>query len=184
MTRAFGGTADVRAAQVKDVLRARARALAQTPPTTTRPDAIDALVFGIGDERFALEARFVLGVFRVPTLCLLPPAAAPLIGITEWRGDLLTLLDLRRALGQTSHALTDRTVALALGERQPSFGILADAVHGHRAIPLADLAAAPSAPAGTPRHLRGITSDAVLLVDALALLEVQPSPPNGHSPLP
>lgn len=162
---------DAEAARVRAILRSRARDLARVPAVQRPVESVDVLTFSIGAERFAVESRYVQGIFRVATLTLLPAAAAPLIGITEWQGDLLTLTDLRRTLGFGGHALTDRTLVVSIGARQSSLGVLVDAVIAHRSIPLADIAAVPAGAAATPQYLRGITSDAVVLVDALALLD-------------
>jgi purine-binding chemotaxis protein CheW len=168
---------DARELRRREQLRARARELARVPPPAASAEAVDVVTFALGDERFALPSRYVVGAFRVTTLALLPPAAAPLLGITEWQGDLLMLLDLRRALGYSTQALSDRTLALALGEREPVLGILVDRVLDHRAMSLADVLPAPAGAASSAGLLHGITGDAVLLIDPAALLAAHPSQP-------
>jgi purine-binding chemotaxis protein CheW len=161
---------DVCALRVRERLRERARALARVPTPDVPLEVVDVVIFAVGEERFALPSHHVLDVFRVSTLALLPPAAAPLVAITEWQGDLLTLLDLRGALGYVTASLSDRTVGLTLGADQPTLGILVDRVIEHRPLPSAAVAPAPAGTDHSRRLVRGITSDAVLLLDGEALL--------------
>ena len=42
-----------------------------------------------GEERFAVEARHVVEVFRLAELTTLPGAPPPVAGVTAWRGGLL-----------------------------------------------------------------------------------------------
>lgn len=158
---------------VRRVLQERARALATVPAREVESESIDLLTFTIGRERFAFESRHVVDVFRVTSLSLLPPAAAPFIAITEWKGDLLTLLDLKKALGSGGNALTDRSLVITLGSRHATLGVLADSVSAHEGVPLVDIGAAPPATAASQRYIRGITPDAILIVDALALQQSQ-----------
>lgn len=163
--------------RLRAVLEERARALAEVPAVSGPDEAIDVLSFAIGGERFAVESRHVVGVFRVAALSLLPPAASPLVAITEWRGELLTLVDLRRALGYATDALNDRSLVLALGKRHAALGILVDVVHAHESLPLGRVSARPN---GGHPLVRGLTDDATLLLDARALLD--PAYPHGHRP--
>jgi chemotaxis signal transduction protein len=58
----------------------------------------------------------------------LPGASAPLFGITHWRGDVLTLLDLRAALGAHAGGVTDLSRIIVAGRADRRFGMVVDAV--------------------------------------------------------
>src|SRR5690554_5522879 len=84
-------------AEHTELLRARAQALARAPavtdPATSADDRFQAPVFALGDERYALDTRHVLRAEVLTELTPLPGVGAPLHSLTQWRGDVLTLLD-------------------------------------------------------------------------------------------
>ena len=155
-----------------DVLRKRAAELARVPAADRRAEAIPAVIFELADERYAIEARIVLQVHVLRELTPLAGARPPLFGITHWRGMVLTILDLRAELGVRSQGITDLSRVLVIdGGRQP-FGILADAARDF--IDLAQTTVRPLAAddASARTLLRGITDDAVLVMDPDAVLAV------------
>ncbi|HSK20860.1 MAG TPA: chemotaxis protein CheW [Longimicrobiales bacterium] len=153
-----------------DVLRKRAEELARVPAADRTSEAIPAVIFELADERYAIDARIVLQVHVLRELTPLAGARPPLFGITHWRGMVLTILDLRAELGVSSKGITDLSRVLVIdGGRQP-FGILADAARD-----FIDLAQRTVRPLGAEEVsartlLRGITDDAVLVMDPDAVL--------------
>ena len=155
-----------------DVLRKRAAELARVPTAGRMSQAVPAVIFELADERYAIEARIVLQVHVLRELTPLAGARPPLFGVTHWRGMVLTILDLRAELGVRSRGVTDLSRVLVIdGGRQP-FGILADAARDF--IDLAQTTVRPlgAEEATTRTLLRGITDDAVLVLDADAVLAV------------
>ena len=153
-----------------DILRKRAADLARMPAVDRASEAMPAVIFELADERYAIEAGIVLQVHVLHELTPLAGARPPLFGITHWRGMVLTILDLRAELGVRSTGLTDLSRVLVIdGGRQP-FGILADAARDF--IDLAQTTVRPlSAEEASARTLlRGITDDAVLVMDSDAVL--------------
>jgi hypothetical protein len=57
------------------------------------------LVFTLGASRFALRLGEVAGVMEPAGIRRIPDAAGPVLGLCEWRGRILTVLDLPRLLG-------------------------------------------------------------------------------------
>jgi chemotaxis signal transduction protein len=81
------------------------------------------------------------------------------------------VLDLGSALGRPHEGIADRkrVLALASGE-QAAFGILIDAIDDVMELPLADIRPLPTREEAAITLLRGVTSDAVLVLDADALI--------------
>lgn len=155
-----------------DVLRKRAAELARVPAREHASKAQPAVIFELADERYAIDARIVLQVHVLRELTPLAGARPPLFGITHWRGMVLTILDLRAELGVSSKGVTDLSRVLVIdGGRQP-FGILADAARDF--IDLAQTTVRPlgAEEAAARTLLRGITDDAVLVMDPDAVLAV------------
>jgi purine-binding chemotaxis protein CheW len=155
-----------------DVLRRRAAALARVVRDDTAGETLPAVVFELVDERYAVDARVVLQVHVLSELTPLAGAAAPLFGITHWRGSVLTILDLREQLGVRARGLTDLSRVIVIdGGRQP-FGILADAARDFIDLDESSIRPLSADDAARGSLLRGITDDAVLVLDTDALLGV------------
>jgi purine-binding chemotaxis protein CheW len=166
-----GTTAAVRrpAEQHREVLRRRAAALARVHRRERGVDLASAVVFSLGQTRFGINAACVLEAAVLRELTPLPGAPAPLFGVTHWRGSVLTLLDLRGALGVQPRGLTELGRILVLDGPDRLFAIVADAVQDIIEVDVQLLARLPDDEAGTGL-LRGITADGVLYVDEQALL--------------
>lgn len=154
----------------REVLEERARALARPAARAQAGDAVEVITFTLADETYAIESRYVLAVFRLAELSRLPGAAPPVFGVTAWRGELLTILDLRPLLGLSVVALNDLSRVIVLGEDRPAFGILADAVQDLVTLPAAELRALPEGVAAQREFLRAVTANATLVLDGERLL--------------
>ena len=157
-----------------EILRQRARRLARPTVDSLLAGGIDAIAFSLGRERYAVEARYVFAVFRLESLTPLPGARAPVAGVTPWRGDVLTVLDIRSLIGASSTSLDDLARVIVLGADRPEFGLLADRLDDPLRLEPGSVhpLSADRASRGS-EILRGVTSDAVVILDALALLARQ-----------
>lgn len=174
-----GGAADGGLApdRSRELLEARARALAATEESRAEDDAtLEVLTFSLGNEVFAVETCHVMGVVPLANATPLPGAAAPVWGVTVWRGDLLTVLDVRSEVGLSAGALDDLGWVIVLGgEQQPAFGLLVG-----RAREVVRLSGAEITPPGVGgaaagKYLRGISRGAVLVLAGDALLRAHGS---------
>jgi purine-binding chemotaxis protein CheW len=133
---------------------------------------LELLTYALANEVYAVESRYVAAVFRLTGLSPLPGAEPPVFGVTAWRGELLTILDLRAALGLSITALNDLSWVIVLGEERPAFGILADAVRELVNLPAFAVREPPEGIAAQREYLRGVTPDAVLVLEATKLLQL------------
>ena len=170
------GTAEARA-----LLAERARRLAQ-PVEVAPVDQIEVLVFELAGERYGIESRWVQAVFVLRHRAPLPGAQPPIDGITAWRGELLTLLELRATLGLPVNALHDLARVIVLGlHRQAAFGIVTDAVHSVVQVSVAALHPLPDGAGGHRRYIKGVTGDALLILDPERLLRlIEPASAPGE----
>lgn len=158
--------------RARQVLEERARALARPVAQPSSGDTLELLTFALANEVYAVESRFVAAVFQLIDLSPLPGAKPPVCGVTAWRGDLLMILDLRASLGLSVAALNDLSRVIVLGEERPAFGILADAVRELVNLPASAVREPPQGVAAQREYLRGVTGDAVLVLDAEQLLRM------------
>jgi purine-binding chemotaxis protein CheW len=154
----------------RDLLRRRALHLARVAAAPAGGDIITALVFEFGEGRYAVDAAAVLQVAPLRDLTPLPGAALPLLGVTYWRGQVLTVLDLREPLGVRVRGLTDMGRLIVFGGHSHDFGILADTVRDMIDVDLSQLRPVEAHAARDDALVRGMTDDAVLVIDAATLL--------------
>ena len=163
-------TPDARADRERAVLEERARALAR-PVASAAPTGVSHVVFTLAREHYVVPASQVLAVFRLPALVRLPGAHPPVVGLTAWRGDVLTLLDVRSLVGAPPSALDDLALVVVLGDDTPEFGLLADRVLDAVSIAPDDLLPLPGrAGAAVDPVLRGVTRAGQLVLDGAGLL--------------
>ena len=158
-------------AQERAILARRAAQLARRSEQTEVTETVEVAVFRYGRERYAIELGCLLQIFALRDLALLPGAGPPVIGLTPWRGGLLRLLDLGAALGRPHEGIADRKRVLALASgSQAAFGILIDMIDDVRTLPVEEIRPLPERDDEHAAMLRGVTRDAVLVLDADELI--------------
>lgn len=152
------------------ILDRRARALAVATSEGTAERLLEIVVFAVAGERYAVESRYVREVLRRPDVARLPGASPPVLGLAAWRGEILTLLDLRHLLTLPPATPGEEPGYLVvLGEHEPVCGILVDSIEGLLSIDDAVLHDAPGA--RRERSLvRRVAPDALNLIDATELV--------------
>jgi len=155
----------------RDILEARARELARPLGKPLESNALEVITFALADETYAIETRYVMAAFRLTELCPIPGAQRPIFGVAAWRGELLTILDLRPLFGASVVALNDLARVLVLGEKRAVCGVLADTVRDLVTIPESQLVETVHAVTANRALFRGITRDAMLVLNGKTLLE-------------
>lgn len=154
------------------ILRERALALA-TEPGETRDltDSIEVVEFSLAHERYAVESAYVREVYPLQSLTRLPCTPAFVLGIVNLRGEIVSVIDLRKFFDLPQTGLPDLNKIIVLESRNMMFGILADVILGARRIPLADIQPAlPTLTGIREKYLKGITAERTVVLDAGKLL--------------
>src|SRR6266446_5169387 len=100
----------------QEVMDARALLLAQTPAGEAQTVAtFEVIVFTLANERYAIETCHVREVIRFSDFTPLPGAPEFLVGVTNLRGHILAVVDLRKFFGVAARGLTDLSRVLVLG---------------------------------------------------------------------
>ncbi len=156
----------------REILEERARILARPPPAEVQAaDRLELLVFSLSGETYALETRSVREVARFADFTAVPGASPFLLGVTNLRGEILPVFDLRRLAGIAPKGLTDLSRLLVLGEDREELGLLADEVSEVKRMRREEILDPPEELAAIGRALLlGVTKDAVIVLDGAGLL--------------
>ena len=158
--------------EAKRILRERALALAAEPAGMQDLDqSIEVVEFLLEHERYAVETCHVREVYPLENLTPLPCTPAFVLGIVNLRGEIVSVIDVRKFFDLPQTGLPDLNKVIVLESGNMVFGILADAILGVRRIALAEIQ--PSLPTLTgirEKYLRGITPERTVVLDAAKLL--------------
>lgn len=158
--------------ETQRILKARAQALALEPvQAEAANERLEVVEFLLAYERYAVESRYIREVYPLENLTPLPCTPAFVLGIVNLRGEILSVIDIKKFFDLPEQGLTDLNKLVVLCSGNMLFGILADAIIGVRRIPIAGIQ--PSLPTLTgirEAYLRGVTPDRTVILDAEKLL--------------
>jgi len=159
-------------AEVVQVLQKRTRALAQIPPAAETGETIPVVVFAVGEEMYAIEAKHVEGVYPLEGLTPIPCTPDFVVGVVNLRGRILSVLDLHRFLGLQGVATGGQAQVIAVSAAGLELGLVASEVRTVTTLPVASLGPAlPTTGMTAAQYTRGVTSDLLVLLDLQALLQ-------------
>jgi purine-binding chemotaxis protein CheW len=154
------------------ILQARARALAREVQADLRTaEGGEFVEFTAARVRFAAETSQVREVCRLQDLTPVPCTPPFVCGIVNVRGQILTVLDLKRLLDLPDQGLVDRQHVVIVHADGVELGLLADGTPAVRRVRSGDTQPAP--PTLTPRraaYVRGVTPDGLAVLDVARLL--------------
>ena len=157
--------------ETRRVLKARALALAREPEEVQAADALEVLEFLLSQETYGIESRHIREVYPLEELTPVPCTPAFVLGIVNLRGEILSVIDIKKFFDLPEKGLTDLNKVIVLQSATMRFGILADAILGARSVPLS--AIEPSLPTLTgirEKYLKGVTGERMVVLDAEKLL--------------
>lgn len=164
-----GATPD--ATETARILADRARALAIPAREERQGEEIEVIEFLLSGERYGLEFTYVREVFPLVELTRLPCTPPFVLGIVNVRGEIVSVVDLRKFFDLPEKGLTDLNKVIILHSETMTFGILADVVIGVRALARDTLQASlPTLTALREEYLLGVTHDPMTILDAARLL--------------
>lgn len=158
--------------RARQLMDERARELARVSEEP-RPagEMIEVLTFALGNEAYAIESRYVHGVARFTDFTPVPGAPEFVLGVTNLRGEVLAVIDLHKFFGVAAKGMTDLSRLVVLGSDRAELGVLADATDEVRALRSDEVLDAAEPVAGIGRsYLRGVTRDALIVLDGAVLL--------------
>ena len=155
------------------ILRARARLLAAgAKKDEAAPDSLLEIVeFVLGPEHYAIESSYIREIYPLSEFTPLPCTPAFVLGLINMRGQILSIIDIKKLFDLPEKGLTDLNKVIVVHAQHTELGILADAILGVRAIALQTLR--PGLPTLTgirAEYLKGITEDSLVVLDVDKIL--------------
>jgi len=160
------------AEEKRRILRARAQALAEERSLTPGDEELSEVVeFSLADERYAIESSYIREVYPLKEFTPLPGTPPFVLGLVNVRGQLLSVIDLKKFFDLPERGLTDLNKVIIVRAGSMELGILADGIVGVRALPVRELLDAPPTLTGVrAEYLRGIARDRLIVLDVGRIL--------------
>jgi len=161
------GTSEATAEGKRAILRSRAKSLAQEPEGKEEAEKyLEVLAFLLAHETYAIETRFIREVYPLTELTPLPCTPDYISGIINIRGQILTIIDMKKFFDLPEKGITNLNRVIVVQEEDIALGILADEIIGIRNIPEKGLT--PPLPTMTGIHagyIKGVAGEGLILLD-------------------
>lgn len=159
----------------KTILEERAVKLAREEKADERREVIEVVEFCLADERYCVECKYVREVYPLRSLTPIPGVPDFVLGIVSVRGEIISVVDLKRFFELPRKGLSDLDRLIILRHRNESremeFAVLAEEVRGTMSLPLRGLQATlPTLTGVRADYLKGVTRDRLIVLDAPKLL--------------
>lgn len=159
--------------ETKTILHARARMLAagSKQERTSQQSALEVVEFVLGEEHYGIESSHIREIHPLIEFTPLPCTPAFVLGLINVRGQILSIINIKRLFDLPERGLTDLNKVIIVRDHRVELGILADAILGVRSIAAEELH--PSLPTLTgirAEYLKGITRHSLVVLDVAKIL--------------
>jgi chemotaxis signal transduction protein len=142
--RALEAGDDIRGDRARDLLRARAAALAETlAGAPARGEGLRLLVLAAGGERYGIPIGDIAGLVALGACTRAPRGPAALLGFATARGRIWSVFDFARLLGSTPQAAPAGGYLVMLRHAHRRVGLRFDAAETMRFVRRRDIRPAP-----------------------------------------
>jgi purine-binding chemotaxis protein CheW len=155
------------------ILRARARFLARERrgEKELSKSPLEVVEFLLASEHYGIELKYIREIHALTEFAPLPGTPAFVLGLTNVRGQILSVIDIKKLFDLPEKGLTDLNKVIVVRTHQMELGILADAVLGVRAIGRNELRTSlPTLTGIRAEYLKGITKDPLVVLDVEKIL--------------
>lgn len=153
------------------IFKERARALAKEQKRQEADSEVITLVeFMISRERYGIELYHVREVYPLNDLTPLPGVPSFVSGIINFRGKVISVIDLRKFFDLPEKGLTNLARVIILHNEEMEFGLLADEILGVKSISPATLQATlPTLTKVRSEYLKGVSCNGLVVLDGAKL---------------
>lgn len=160
------------AEEKKRIFKQRASALArETPKEVAAGAQMEVVEFLLAQETYGVESSYVREIYPLKEITPVPCTPPFVLGIISVRGQMLSIIDIKKFFDLPEKGLTDLNKVIILYNAEMEFGILADNILGVRTIELSGLQSSlPTLTGIREKYLKGVTKNRKIILDAGKLL--------------
>ncbi len=157
----------------KAILKARAALLArEAEQTDEQLGNFSVVAFELAGEHFAFELKHVHEIVPLMHFAAVPCTPAFIYGIINLRGQILTVIDMRKLLDMPAKEPSHLSRVILLQSSHTTMGVIADKLLGISTLDVSTLQPSLSGFSGlSSAYLKGISSDQIVVLDALKILK-------------
>lgn len=153
------------------ILAARAQQLAQPlADAAAAQQQFELLEFSLAREHYGIASDYVREVYPLTELTPVPCTPPFVLGIANVRGEIISIIDLRKFFGLPASGITDLNKVIVLEGFGMTFGIVVDFIVEVRAIARDDLLPPATISGISAPYLLGITAQRMAVIDVEKLL--------------
>ncbi len=120
---------------------------------------------------YGIESCHIREIHPLSEFTPLPSTPAFVLGLVNVRGQILSIIDIKKLFDLPEKGLTDLNKVIVVHANQMELGILADAIVGVRSIALEEFQPAlPTLTGIRAEYLKGITKDPMVVLDVEKIL--------------
>lgn len=157
----------------EQILNERASIVAKKAETADqRIVQIPVVEFVLFPESYAVELKYIREVFTLRDMTLIPGTPPYVMGVINFRGSILSVLNLKILFGLKEKGLTEFNKVIILSNGALEFGIVADKITGNQNIPANTLNEPPLTLTGIgAEFVTGITPEGLIFLNAARMLD-------------
>lgn len=159
------------AEEAEALLLKRAEAYSSAGVEAEEEGFIEIVEFALASERYAFESSMVREVIPISELTPVPCTPPFVLGIINLRGQILSVIDIKRLFGLPEKGITQLNKVIVLSSEDMEFGVLADEVSGSGRVRSNSLKTLPTLTGIREEFLKGVTGEGLVLLDAGRLLD-------------
>ena len=139
--------------------------------TRLHAERLKVIEFHLAHETYAVEAALVREVYPLKDLTPLPCTPPFICGIVNIRGQILTVIDLKKFFDLPAKGLTELNKVIVVRTPRMELGILADEIIGVRFLSPDEIQnSLPTLTGVRADYLRGVTANRTVILDIARLL--------------
>jgi purine-binding chemotaxis protein CheW len=162
----------VNAQDREKILKSRARELAAEPEQQKiGEEYLEVVEFVLAYEKYGIDSSYVCEVYPLKEFTPLPCTPPFVVGITNVRGQIISVIDIKDFFNLPTQGLTNLNRIIVVQTPEMELGILADAIMGVRLISVNEIQSAlPTLTDIRSKYLRGVTKDHLVILDVENIL--------------
>lgn len=156
----------------KKILKSRARELAAEPEQKKiGEEYLEIVEFVLAYEKYGIDSSYVREVYPLKEFTPLPCTPPFVVGITNIRGQVISVIDIKDLFNLPTQGLTNLNRIIVVQTTEMELGILADAIIGVRLISVNEIQSAlPTLTDIRSKYLRGVTKEHLVILDVENIL--------------